>query len=419
MKALDIAFKDLLRSTRSAFTLVMMFIAPLLITGLIYLAFGGAGSSEASIHQIKLGIVNQDIAVSDVPVVLGNELVNVLTEPTFKDLLAVSDFPDETSARQAILDKEISVALIIPSDFTTTAMQSEANTTLVIFHDPASSLAPAIVQSIVGQYINSFNGSKIAAQVVIDRLTANGLKVDAMLSGQVVQSYVNWSVANVPDADGALPFVDLQTPVASTEGKSTMQAIAGVIMAGMIIYFVFYTGALNAQSIIREQDDQTLARLSVTPTSPATILVGKVIGSMIMITVQIVVLLLLSTLFFKIHWGDPVKTGIVCLVLVFLASGFGIFLMSFIKNQRQTGIILGGVLTVLGMLGGLFSGGFQNLPKAFEIANLLTPHGWAMRAFKIAIGEISGDMVTPVLVMLAIGAVSMLIGILLFRRRFN
>ena len=37
MKILDIAFKDLLRSFRSAFGLVMMFVAPLLITGLIYL----------------------------------------------------------------------------------------------------------------------------------------------------------------------------------------------------------------------------------------------------------------------------------------------------------------------------------------------------------------------------------------------
>ena len=419
MKALDIAFKDLLRSTRSAFTLVMMFVAPLLITGLIYLAFGGAGSSESSINLIKLGIVNQDVAVSDVPVVLGDELVNVLTEPTFKDLLAVSDFTDESSARQAILDKQISAALIIPEDFTSSAMQSDAHTALAIIHDPASSLAPAIVQSIVGQYVNGFNGSKIAVQVVSEQLTANGLKVDGMLSGQVAQSYVNWSVANVPGSNGALPFVDLRTPVASASGKSTMQAIAGVIMAGMIIYFVFYTGALNAQSIIREQDDQTLARLAVTPTSPATILIGKVIGSMIMISVQIVVLMLLSTLFFRINWGDPVKISIVCLVLVFLASGFGIFLMSFIKNERQTGIMLGGVLTVLGMLGGLFTGGFQSLPKAFEIANLLTPHGWAMRAFKIAVGETSGNFVIPVLVMLAIGAVSMLIGILLFRRRFN
>ena len=128
--------------------------------------------------------------------------------------------------------------------------------------------------------------------------------------------------------------------------------------------------------------------------------------------------MLLSSWFFGINWGNSLTIGAVGLVLVFLASGFGIFLMSFIKNMRQTGIVLGGVLTVLGMLGGLFTGGFQNLPKAFLVANLFTPHGWAMQAFKIALGEISGTLVIPLLVMTAIGIVSMTIGIMLFRRRF-
>jgi ABC-type multidrug transport system permease subunit len=104
--------------------------------------------------------------------------------------------------------------------------------------------------------------------------------------------------------------------------------------------------------------------------------------------------------------------------LVFLASGFGIFLMSFIKNMRQTGIVLGGVLTVLGMLGGLFTTGFPNLPKAFATATLFTPHGWALRAFRLALGNLNGSILIPVLVMMAIGAISMIVGVLLFRRRF-
>ncbi len=418
MKAFDIALKDLIRSWRSAFTLVMMFVAPLLITGLIYLAFGGLGGDEVNIAQINVGLVNQDIAVNQVPVQMGSELVKILTADSLKNLLAVTDYPSEVKARQAVLDKKISVALIIPADFTSSVIQENAKTTLTIIHDPASTLSASIVQSIVDPFVNSLNGSKIAAQVVVSQLEKDGLKTDANLPAQVAQAYGNWSMANVPGSNGALPSVDLQAPIASAQGQSGVQSVAGLIMAGMIVYFVFYTGALNAQSIIREQDDQTLARLSVTPTSPATILLGKVIGSMILISVQIVVLMLLSSWFFGINWGNSLTIGAVGLVLVFLASGFGIFLMSFIKNMRQTGIVLGGVLTVLGMLGGLFTGGFQNLPKAFLVANLFTPHGWAMQAFKIALGEISGTLVIPLLVMTAIGIVSMTIGIMLFRRRF-
>jgi ABC-type multidrug transport system permease subunit len=335
-----------------------------------------------------------------------------------KKLLAVSNYPSEADARQAVLDKKISVALTIPSNLTSSVIQENTSTALTFIYDPASTLSASIVQSIVESFVNGLNGSKIATQVVVSQLVKDGLKTDASLPAQVAQAYGNWSVTNVPDSKGVLPSVDLQAPTASAQGQSGVQSVAGVIMAGMIVYFVFYTGALNAQSIIREQDDQTLARLSVTPTSPATILLGKVIGSMILISVQIVVLMLLSSWFFRINWGNLIDIGAIGLVLVFLASGFGIFLMSFIKNMRQTGIVLGGVLTVLGMLGGLFTGGFQNLPKAFLVANLFTPHGWAMQAFKIALGETSGTLVIPLLVMAVIGVVSMAIGIMLFRRRF-
>jgi ABC-2 type transport system permease protein len=417
MKSLDIALKDMLRSFRSAFSVVMMFIVPLLITGLIYLAFGGMGGTQITIKQIKLAVVNLDQSTASSSVNLGNELVKALTSDSLKNLIAVTPMPDEASARQAILDKKVSDALIIPADLTSATFAGSSSTNLVLYQDPASTISPAIVKSILAQFVNGLNGSKIAVQVVMAQLQSNGITVDSSILTGVAQDYASWSTKNVPDQNGILPFVTLESPVASAAGKPGSAAIAGVIMSGMVIYFVFYTGALNAQSILREQDEQTLARILSTPTSAATILGGKVIGSMLLISVQTAVLMVLSHFFFGIDWGNPFIVGGLCLVMVFLASGFGIFLMSFVKTIRQTGPVLGGVLTVLGMAGGLFTGGFQNLPKGFETITLFTPHGWALRGFKIALGSVSGSIWLPILVMLGIGAVSMLVGLLMFRRR--
>lgn len=418
MKALDIAFKDMLRSFRSAFTVVMMFVAPLLITGLIYLAFGGSGSSEITVNKIKLGVVNLDQPPAGAPVRLGDELFGLLKSEDLHDLLIITGESSETSARQSILDKQISVALIIPSDFSSTAFSEGATSNLTLIHDPASTVTPAIVKTIVDRFVDGFNGSKIAAQVVADRMNASGLIVDAVVVGNAASRYAAWAMESA-STSGALPFITLSQPAASAKTQTNMQVIAAAIMAGMIIFFVFYTGALIAQSILREQEDQTLARLLTTPTPVFSILVGKLIAAMLMIAVQITVLMLLSHLFFKIDWGDPLRIGAVCLVLTFLASGFGLFLMSFVKNIRQTGVVLGGVLTALGMLGGLYTQGFTSLPKAFEIANLFTPHGWAMRAFKIATGGAVGNLWISLSVMFAIGIVSLAMGMLLFRRRFK
>jgi ABC-2 type transport system permease protein len=249
-------------------------------------------------------------------------------------------------------------------------------------------------------------------------MQVNGMVVDAQTVGNAVGQYAAWTVASSSGNTGTPSSITVTTPGASGKVQTNMQIIAATIMAGMIIFFTFYTGALVAQSILREQDNQTLARLMTTPTSVFSMLAGKLIAAMLMIAVQITVLMVLSHFFFRIDGGDPLRIGAVCLALTFLTSGFGLFLMSFVKNMRQTGVVLGGVLTVLGMFGGLYTQGFSNLPKAFEIANLFTPHGWAMKAFKIAIGASTGSLWVPLVVMIAMGIVSMVIGMLLFRRRY-
>ncbi|HET7377830.1 MAG TPA: hypothetical protein VFK30_14045, partial [Anaerolineae bacterium] len=62
MKILDIAFKDLLRSFRSLFAIGMMFVAPLLITGLISLAFGGVNVSTGrfNLPTLNIAVANLD-----------------------------------------------------------------------------------------------------------------------------------------------------------------------------------------------------------------------------------------------------------------------------------------------------------------------------------------------------------------------
>lgn len=419
MKVIDIAFKDMLRSARSAFTLVMMFVAPLLITGLIYVAFGGGGGgSQITVNQVQLGIVNLDAAPANMPVQLGNELVKVFSSDSLKQLIAATPFPDDATARQAILDKKISVALVIPADFTSVIFSQGGHANLAIIHDPANTLPPAIVHSIVLQVVNGFNGGSIAANVVSSQLTDSGLKADSAIISDVAQAYANWAIQNSSTQSGSSPFLTLTPPSTSGKAQSNFQVMAARIMAGMIIFFTFYTGALIAQSIIREQDDQTLARLMTTPTSVGSVLFGKLLAAMLMVGVQIFVLLTLSRFFFKITWGEPLRIFLVSLALTFLASAFGLFLMSFIKNVRQTGIVLGGVLTVLGMLGGLYTQGFTNLPQGFTTAGLFTPQGWSMQAFNIATGAVSGRLWISLVAMFAIGIISLVIGMLLFRRRF-
>ena len=62
MKIIAIALKDMQQSFRSLFAIGMMFVVPLLITGLIYFAFSGLASGKAGsdLPTLKVAVVNLD-----------------------------------------------------------------------------------------------------------------------------------------------------------------------------------------------------------------------------------------------------------------------------------------------------------------------------------------------------------------------
>src|SRR5512146_567232 len=101
-------------------------------------------------------------------------------------------------------------------------------------------------------------------------------------------------------------------------------------MAGMMIFFVFFTGANTAQSILKEQEEGTLARMFTTPTPIPMILGGKFAAVFLTLVVQATVLTTASALAFQINWGNLLALGLVLFGLVVSATGFGILLISFL-----------------------------------------------------------------------------------------
>src|SRR5512146_1080973 len=94
MKLLDIALKDMLRYFRSALAVGFMFVIPLLITGLIYAAFGGVlATSESATYTlpvIPLQVVNLDQGDPQANLRYGQVLVDGLTSESMRDVFAVT-----------------------------------------------------------------------------------------------------------------------------------------------------------------------------------------------------------------------------------------------------------------------------------------------------------------------------------------
>lgn len=421
MKLLQIALKDLRSTFQNAFSLVMMFGAPLLITGLLYFAFGGlAGGAEGfSLPVTKVVVANLDKPGPQAGgFAAGETLVEFLQSEELAGMLEITLANDEAGARAAVEGQKAGVAIIIPPDFTAATFAPERQATIILYQDPTLSIGPRIVKDLASHFLDGFSGAKIAAYVAADQLAAHGGAGDAALAGETAQAYVAWlNESGHGSAD--VPRLAISSPAGQPQAAEAEAVPMGPIMAGMIVFFVFFMGANGAESLIREDEAGTLARLFTTPTSQATILAGKFLGVTVTLSIQVALLLLASALLFGIHWGQTATLALVSLGLVAAAAGFGVLLMSFIKNSRQTGPVMGGVLTLTGMLGGLFTNGIPDMPAAFDTFTLATPQGWAMQAWKLALaGAGPLEVIAPALVMAGMGIAFLAAGVALFRKRF-
>jgi ABC-2 type transport system permease protein len=417
MKILDIAFKDLKHSLRSGFGVVMMFIVPIMIPAIIYAAFGGAldGSADGGGFDIavtRVVVANLDRATDQAA---GSILTEFLQSDNLKSLLRTTVVDDEATARNRVSTQQADVAVIIPADFSQAAFSGSGAANVVMVHDPTLTVGPLIVKQLLAQFADGFSGARITLDVAAQQLGP----LDAVTAQAIAQQYAQWAQAQgQQQGSGQHPLLAVQAPPAKAAAGNTASMMSSM-MVGMLVFFAFFTAAFMAETILKEDEDGTLPRLFTTPTARATVLGGKFTAIFLMVTVQVFVVMIIASVLFKITWGDPLLVALSIVGLVICAAGFGLFLLSFIRNTRQAGPVIGGVLTVTAMLGGLYSMTIPNAPAIMDTISLFMPQGWVMRSWKLTLngGQLL-DVLLPMLVAVVIGAVLFGIGTLNFRRRY-
>ena len=413
MKSLAIAFKDLTHSFRSTFAIIFMFGVPLMVTGLFYLMFGSlsADKSGFNLPPTKVVIVNLDAGDPQAGQ-LGQIMVAALQSEDFTSLMDISLSPDSASARQLVDTQQAGVAVIIPANFSTSFTDSQSATRLELYSDPTLTIGPGIVRSIISQFTDQFSGIKITVALALKQAESGQIEY-----AQIESIIADYMAASQASADPQ-SLIESVTPTAAPQ-QNFMLTLIGPIMAGMLIFYAFYTGVNTAMTILKESEDGTLSRLFTTPTSQTEILGGKWIAVGLTVLVQVVTLLLVSRLIFQIEWGALPVVALVALAIVCSASAFGVFICSWLKNTRQGGIIFGGVLTVTGMVGmmDVFTGSPGD-PR-FGFWPLITPQGWASRGLLASMNGAAVSQVLPyVLALVAMSIIFFIIGVLRFQKRY-
>ncbi len=411
MTELHIAIKDLRGALRSRFFIGVAVFVPLLVTALFFFAFGGQVSQAGKgpgMAPVRTVVVNQDAGQLQ----LGRLVANMLSGPQLRDIVSCTEVGDTVVARRVLARRQADVAVIIPAGFSAAALDSAGSAEVLVLADPVKTIGPAVVQAVLQRLLDGLSGSKILLNTYRSAARAAGVVPDGRVIAGLMQQYQE-------AAQGGGAAVAVRAPGAGEDVSAMFRRMMASIFSGLMVFFAFYTGAYTALSLVREHEDGTLARLFTVPVGRARILGGKMLSVVGTVAIQAVVLVVASTLLFGLRWGQAGSSALALVGTVVASSGFGVMLASFIKSTRQGGPVLGGGLSVAGMLGGLFTQAVPNMPAALSKVALALPQGWVIRGWNMSIaGRSATDMLVPFGVMLLWGAACFAVGVLVFRRRF-
>ena len=409
-KVLAIAWKDLRSTARNAPALAMMLLAPLALAGLLGFAFGGGGEFDIAATKVAVATLDQAAGGGESA---GAVVAGILGSPDLKDVLDVGKRSSAEAARAAVDDGKAAVAVIIPADFSAGVYGGSplATTQIELYEDPTQQIGGAIVEGVVGQALLEFNGARAAAAGAL-ALRTRGDPPPAVLAKTAAQQFSH--------AGGVTAGLDIvqRTPRLPGDGNARQVSVTGGILAGMMVFFMFFGAANVARTILDEDRAGTLPRLFTTPTSYGVIIGGKFASVFVTVTLQAAILLLAGRLIFGIHWGRLDAVVLLTLVAAGVSSGLALLVIALTRTPAQAGAIGAGIYLVLALVGGNFTGTAQ-AGGTFGVVRRLTPNGWLLQGWDTTMrGGGSGDIRWQLLVPMGFAVAFFFFAVLRIRRRF-
>ncbi len=470
-KILTIAWKEVYLTFTDRNLLLIMIIAPLAISAIVGMAFGGASGGSPAIGNIPVAIVNLDSGAEqqgqalnygaiftgmlvpaaaegdsaggetsafsgDCPLVEsepsatgGEEAASVSLDSLF-NAVALTDVD---AARAAVERGEYAALIVIPADFSarlspeinfagTADSEPVAPTSVEVYANEGAPVSASIVRSVVEGFVDRLVGGNIAISASINALIATN-PLAALTLNMDSEATAVFSCA-FSDALATIT-IDRQALAAETGADAgpnftTTTLILVQVGTAQAAFFALFTGQFGVLGIIEERKSGTLQRMVTSPTPRAAILAGNLLGTFVTVVFQISLLLLSLTLIASLIEGELalifgsnlLAIAAMVLVLSLTVSALGVLFAGIARTSEQANGIGSVFNLVTGVLGGTF--GFTiGAPLSY-----LSIIYWGRDGFnKLSMGQ--PDIGLNLLVLALIGAVLYLVGLYLFNRRLD
>jgi ABC-2 type transport system permease protein len=361
---LAVIVKELHQLRRDPKILPILFVAP--VIQLIVLGY----AATTDVQHVELAVLDADHTPASRDLILRFD-----ASPYFRHLATVSD---QSQLHQLLDAGEARLALSIPEGF---AAARKA-------------------------------GAASEVQVIADG-------ANAMVAGLAL-GYAEGVVASLPSPAGTPPpILELRPKVLyNPDLLSRMFMVPGVL--AMIIMVM--TMVLSSMALVREGEVGTMEQILVTPLSPATIILGKLVPYALVGIVEICTALPVVLLWFDVPLRGP--AGVLALLTVpfiLCTLGLGLLVSTLARTQQQAMMIA----TLVFMLPQIYLSGFifpiQNMPQLFQWITYAIPLRYYVTVLRgVFLKGVGLEVLWPQgLAMLGLGVVLLTFARLRFRRQLG
>ena len=405
-----IAVKDLRLLFRDSSALIFMLMAPFLLTlGMGALTGAFSAGEQTGIRDIAVLIVNADEGE------LGEALVAVYQSSELDDLVNPIVMDDFAEAQTMVDEDQGSGAIFVPAGFTTSIIPEDVQGAVTdppqieFYGNPTEPTSAGVLRSILDQFVNQVQIGRVSAEVIVRQLLENGLipsEQAPALGARIGQELASAS----PDS------TSITVKNETAEGEPIQFNILAYLAPGMAVMFLMYTVTYGGRSLLAENFNGTLPRLLISPTFPAYVLVGKAVGILLTAVAQLLILIVGTSLMFRLQWGDFLGVILLIFAAAWGASGWGMLFAAILKTPGQVAVTGSAVMLLFGIMGGSFFD-ISMLPDWVQVVNKITPNAWAVDGFYIlSVGGKINDILPNILALLIMGAILFAIATLWIRR---
>ncbi|PWI13252.1 ABC transporter permease [Streptomyces sp. Act143] len=344
---LAIAAKDLRQRLRDRSAWVIVFLAPVLISALMALAFNNNSEFRANI-----GVVDLDRG----PAATG--LTQVLKSPELRGTVQVRSYGDESAARRAVDAGGVHAAIVVPKGFTQ-ALHGGTAAPVQVLDSVDYGLQAQLARAVTESYV---------AQVNADRLSVATAVAAGAPQRDVPELAAQAALLRLPEEVRAEGLPDDALKVISYFGPS------------MGMFFVLFTVGFGARGYFIEQQQGTLDRIAAAPVGRGALLLGKSVSTFVYSLAGLATVTLVSWLAFGASWADPLGVAALSVAMAVCVVCLTALVIALVRTEQQAQGLASVLVFALVLLGGNFVFASGTTPLIRRLA-LFTPNGWALRGF--------------------------------------